>query len=505
MINNPYSKIGTKAVSGFIWLFTGSGVQIMFQFFVTLILARVLDPVEFGVISAMTIVISFGNIIAMLGVGPALVQKETINEAHITTAYYFSIFINLVISVFVFFASDLLSFLLKVSELSILLKVMSIIFIIQGFSVVSESLLQRDLQFRTLAKIQMSSFLCYAFVAVILAYSGFGVWSLAIAVLIQNIVKSKFLMMFKRHSKSLRVDFCLLKELLFYGTGFSIGRISNFFAVQGDNMIVSRYLGSEALGLYGRAYQIMTMPANLIGQVLSDVLFSIMSRLQDDPIKLRAYYLRLVSLTVTLIAPISIVTIFFSKNIVIFLFGVKWLDVTVPLQILAAGMVFRTVGKINDSLAKATGAVYKRAWRQLFYALSVIIGSFVGQRWGISGVALGVLVALTFNYIMLTQLSKSLLRFTWADIFKGHVPGIILSVIYFFVAYVCANNINAIFDNNLILIIVTFFVCSVVFIFCMYVCPKWTVGLENVKLIHDIKGILINRIQKNKKHLKDNA
>jgi PST family polysaccharide transporter len=101
----------------------------------------------------------------------------------------------------------------------------------------------------------------------------------------------------------------------------------------------------------------------------------------------------------------------------------------VPFQILAAGMLFRTSSKMADSLTRATGAVFRRAWRQILYAAMVLLGAWAGQHWGIGGVAWGVLLAITVNFLMMAQLSLEEARMSWWRLWLAHVPAVLSTLV----------------------------------------------------------------------------
>jgi hypothetical protein len=104
--------------------------------------------------------------------------------------------------------------------------------------------------------------------------------------------------------------------------------------------------------------------------------------------------------------------------------GTQWVDVVLPFQVFAAILVFRTGYKISDTVVRATGRVYRNAWRQLFYALSVFCGAWIGQAWGVGGVALGVSLAVALHFLMMLQLCKDILGLPWrvfGNLFLRHL------------------------------------------------------------------------------------
>src|SRR5699024_3306934 len=130
-----------------------------------------------------------------------------------------------------------------------------------------------------------------------------------------------------------------------------------------------------------------------------------------------------------------------SREIVYLLFGSKWLSLVPALQVLSLGLLFRTGYKISDSLARATGAVYRRAWRQIVYAVLVVTGSWIGHHWGITGVAAGVLFAIFINYALMTNLSMKFIDLTFFDIIKSHIPGLIMGLLVLLSVFI-VNQIN---------------------------------------------------------------
>src|SRR5206468_3192680 len=107
----------------------------------------------------------------------------------------------------------------------------------------------------------------------------------------------------------------------------------------------------------------------------------------------------------------------------------NWEAAIGPFQILAFGMLFRTSYKMSDSLARATGAVYNRAWRQTLFALFVVFGAWLGTRWGLVGVAVGVLLANFLNYMLMAHLSLKLISMTWKDFFRVQFPSLSFALI----------------------------------------------------------------------------
>jgi O-antigen/teichoic acid export membrane protein len=220
-----------------------------------------------------------------------------------------------------------------------------------------------------------------------------------------------------------------LNELLYFGGGFTLARIGNYFAGNVDNLVVGRWLGENALGMYSRAFQLIVMPANLFGQVLDTVLFPAMSSVQDSKFRLTLAFRRGVLFITVVVLPISVLSIILAPEIIRIILGNNWENAIVPFQILSISILFRTSYKMSDSLARATGAVYDRAWRQILFAVCVFVGAWIGTQWGLAGVATGVLLATCLNYVLMAHLSLKLISMQWKDFFKDQIPSFGFAII----------------------------------------------------------------------------
>jgi thymidylate kinase len=214
-----------------------------------------------------------------------------------------------------------------------------------------------------------------------------------------------------------------------FGGGFTASRFSNYLAGQAEHLVIGRCLGPVALGVYGRAYQLMAGPAVLFGNVLDRVLFPTMVHVQNEPKRLAEAYRRGIALVALVILPLSAIVVALAPEVVQILLGSDWNAVILPLQILGVGMLFRTGCKISDSLVRATGAVYRRTWRQTAYALLVLVGALIGQFWGVEGVAVAVLVTLALNFFLMAQLALRLAEMPWRTFAAAHLPGLALAAL----------------------------------------------------------------------------
>ncbi len=413
-----------------VWSGLGFGAQGLGQFLVVIVFARYLTKTDNGLVGAAVIVIALGQLFTEAGFGPAVIQRENLTDEHVRTAFALSMFTGLFMTVLVFAGAPLVADFFHQPPLTDIVRGLAFVFALQAPGVVAMAMLQRDLDFKSIAIAEMVSyFLGFALVGVVLAVNGVGVWSIVIAQLAQAALLTGILVVRRAHPRSLRPRRAESKDLVVYAGGMTAARGFNFLALNGDNSVVGNRMSAAALGAYKNAYLLAAFPAQMLGQVMDRVIFPVISRFQDNLERVASAYLRGVSLVATMTIPASVLAVLVAPELIHLLLGGghKWDDVVLPFQIMAAGLLFRTSYKISDSLARAMGTVYRRAWRQGAYAAAVIVGALIGTYFGLGWVAFGVTIAIFINYLLMAQLSIQTAKITWGRFVVCQIRGLALA------------------------------------------------------------------------------
>lgn len=419
------------------WQFTSKIAETFGRILVMIVLARILDPYSFGVASASLVVLSFCQTMTQIGIAPALIQRSVIEDKHINTAFHSSIIIGLLTSLIIWISAPQISTFFGMSELSDVVRAIALCFPLSAPAMVAEALLMRDLSFKKLAAIDTVSFAVgYSILGISLALMGFGVWALVWAQIAQVCIRALLILIASHHKLSLQYDYHALRDLLGFGVGHTLAELGNFSALQSDNVIVGRMLGPIDLGLYSRAYTLLAQPSRLIGTAFDRVLFPAMSTAQDNDARLLRAQMRGLAGIALVTIPGSFLLIILAPELISILLGSEWSAMVAPFQILAATMLFRTSYKVSDSVVRARGMSFQRAARQWIYALFVAIGASLGTFYGLSGVALGVSVAIFVNFVVMMNLSlratggewKSIVR-SYTYVLAGFSPGMVTSLL----------------------------------------------------------------------------
>lgn len=490
------STLTSRTAAGFGWMLLGGGGQLFAQIGVVAVLARLVTPAEFGLVAAALVVVNMLQIVADAGIGPALVQRPEIDRAHIRVGFTLSLLLALVLWGLTWVTAPQLADLLGVDEVAPYIPALCFALVLQN-ATIGDYLLSRELRFQRVATVEFSSYLLgYGVVAIAMALAGFGAWSIVGGQLGQSTVRLVLLWIVSPHPVRPLIRRAEARNLLGYGTGHVLAKGGHFVATQADNIVVARVLGPAALGLYSRAFQFMTLPGLVFGRVVDRVLFPAMAKVQDDENRLANAWLRGLNIVATVVLPLSATVVVLRREIVLILLGPDWTDAIPAVAILAFGMLFRASYRLSDSLTRAVGAVYRRAWRSWLFALSVLVGAVVGVPWDIAGVSAGVLGALALNFALMTSLGGRLVHVRWPRILGVHVPGLVLAGVAAAAAWLAQQGMERVVTNPFLVAPVAVLVAVAATITALRVlAARRLLGVEETAaIVHAIVGRRLARL-----------
>jgi len=394
------------------------------------LLARLLPVRAFGVVGQAMIVVYFATVFSDIGMAPAIIQRCTLTEAHIHAAFTVSCLAGALLCGGTWIVAPMVGAFFKTADVVPVLRALSFLFLFSGLSTTARAVLQRRLDFRSLFWTELGSyFLGYAILGIGMALLGCGVWALVWASIVQAAVKTVMILWFWGQVPKLGFAVEKAKSLISFGAGNSLIRIVLYGGQNVDYTVVGRCLGAEALGLYTRAYQLMTLPITRFSGVLNTVLFPVYAEIQDEQEKLRRAYLNNVSIVALFMFPLFACMAVAGPEVVRGLFGPRWTGATLSFRILCLGGIPACIYSLGEAVALAKGVIAGRLWRHLAYFLGTLALAWYGARWGIGGVAVGVAVVLVLEYVLMAQLSIRLVQAHWREFFGAQCPGAVLGIV----------------------------------------------------------------------------
>lgn len=486
-----------RTLVGFFWSTSGTGVSAILQFLIVAILSRSLEAEDFGLFTLANIVITFGQLFHQVGLGASLIQRKTLTQAHIRSAFTLTLILGTLITAVIWLLAPYFSTFFKDARLVSVTRALSLIFLVNAVGLVARALNHRNLNFRIKSIFNVSSYVfSYGIIGVTLAFTGFGTWALVWASLSQSVVINVLYLWASPHDMRPQLNRTALSDLLSFGSGLTLGQVFNRFAEGGDNLVVGRTLGTEALGFYGKAFQLLLLPSKYLGNVLDSVLFTAMSKVQDKPDTLRAVYRRGTTVIALLVTPLSAFLFVFAPEVVLVVFGRGWDASVVPFQVLAGTMAFRLSYRMSDMVTRATGTVFKRALRQFIFAVLVIVCAYLGHYWGITGVAVGVSAAYIANFFLMAQLSLQITKMSWPELFRLYLPTTALALIVLGESW----GLAVLLHNLQVTAVVTLFVAaaavSLSIIALIWLAPKMFLGQDGTWIAKTLVGFLPGRFKR---------
>ncbi|WP_170154381.1 lipopolysaccharide biosynthesis protein [Protaetiibacter intestinalis] len=385
----PPADLARKASRGTLVTAGGLWGRALLQTGSTVVLARLLDPTDFGLLAMITAIVGVADLLRDFGLTAALIQTRTMTTALWSSALWLSVVLGTVLAVAVAAAAPLIALLYGEPQLVLLTIVIAPTLLINGIAMPMQAKLQRELRFTTLAHIDVGSMLVGVALSIGAAVLGWGVWSLVLLAGAGQVYRLVALWLSARpRFGPPRISRAVLPLVSTGGSVFGV-QLLNYAARNLDNVVIGHQLGPQELGYYSRAYALFLLPLQQLNGPLGRVALPVLSTLRDEPERFRSYIRGAVLMIGYLTIPAYAVAAAVSGPLIALLLGPGWQPAGLVFSLLAVAGVVQAVGSVQGWLY----LTLERAHRQLiYYAITrplVIAGFFFGVWWGgIAGVAL---------------------------------------------------------------------------------------------------------------------
>jgi hypothetical protein len=418
-----------KAISGVKWTFLDQAGSLGISFLVGIVLARLLEPSEYGLIGMVTVFTAIATVFTDSGFGQAMVRKTNLTEEDKLTAFWFSTGMGVLVYIILFILAPWVSVFYKEPQITNILRVTSIPILFSGLLTIPNMIFTRDINFKIITKISFSRAILSGLVGICMAVMGFGVWAL----IAQGLVSSGVEMILYNYYYRWKIRFIFNKESFKYLWGFGSKMLaSNLLSTAYNNLyqiIIGKFYSPSDLGQYQRGQSYSGLFSNTLTQVVQRVSFPTLSKMKDDIVRLRYGYRKIIKTTMFVSCLGCIILAAMAKPLIIVLIGEKWLPAADYLQIICLGALLYPVHAINLNILTVMGR------SDLFLKLEIIkktigvvpifIGIFIGIKvmlW--AGVASSFLCfAINAHY------SERLINYSFANQFKDIVPFIAISLV----------------------------------------------------------------------------
>lgn len=377
---------------------TSQGLLFIIHLGSTMILARILTPQDYGMMAMVVSVTGLAAILSNLGLSTATVQRAEITHEQVSTLFWINAGVGAGVTLVSALLSPVVSWFYKTPELVWMMLVLSGNFFINGLAVQHSALLNRQMRFYSLAKIQVMSALIGTGVAVLAAQHGFGYWALVINSVITSVAGVVGTWFALGWIPGLPRRDATVLSMVKFGSDIVGFNVINYFSRNLDNILIGRYYGSLSLGLYSKAYQLLMMPITNLRDPLNRVAMPSLSRLQNEPEQYRSYYMKFIGILSFLSTPVVVFMYVCAERIISLVLGPQWTGAIELFRILAFAGLIQVVGSTRGVVLLSTGKSRKYLWWGAGNAAFTILSFLIGLPWGPKGVATSYSIA---NYLLL--------------------------------------------------------------------------------------------------------
>ena len=430
-------KLKEKTLNALFWAFFDAvGLQAI-QFIIVIFLARILEPVEFGLIAMITVFISICSSFIDSGFSSALIQKKNASYVDENSIFYFTIIMGVITALLFWFSSISIASFYNEPRLISLSKVLSLTLFIDSLGNIHYTLFKKSVDFKTLTKISFISSLASGIVSIIMAFNGFGVWSLVVFILVNKSFRLILYWYLSTWKPALMFSLSSLRSMFRYGSNILlIGLLNNIF----NNiylLVIGKLFSATDLGYYSRAKSLQYVPVQNIAAISSRVTFPIFSKIQNDKTTLTRGLKKSISTIALITFPIMIGIFVTAKPLVIVLLSNKWLPSVIYLKLLCGVGLFYPLNRINLDTIKAIGLSNLLLKLQLLKKIMIVFAIFITYQWGIEAMIYGQIIVHFFSYIFNLHHTSKYVNFRLFDQIKDICFSFILSlimgvIIYFF-------------------------------------------------------------------------
>ena len=417
-----------KTIHGVIWSLIDNVSSSGVIFFVGIILARLLTPEEYGVMAMVSIFIAISNSIIDSGFSSALIRKVKVKPIEYNTVFYFNLLISLLLYICLFFISPFIALFFREPILCEVMRVIGLILIINALSIIPYTIFVREINFKTQTIISLIASVGSGVIGVWMAFSGQGVWSLVGQQLGRQCLNTLFLWFFCHWKPTVSFSMTAFKEMFGFGSKLLLSGLLDTIYKDIYYIVIGRCFSSSILGQYTRAKQFSMVFSTNLTTVVQRVSFPVLSSIQDDSIRLREAYRKVIKSTMLVSFACVLGLAAIAKPLLILLISDKWLPAVYFLQIVCFSNMLYPLHAINLNILKVKGRSDVFLKLEVIKKVLAIFPILVGVYLGIEMMLWGSVIISVISYFLNAYYSASLINYSVYEQLKDIFPSFIVSL-----------------------------------------------------------------------------
>ena len=323
-----------EALSGIIWTFTQQfGTQII-SFVVSLVLARLLLPGDFGMIAVFSVLMAVGNVLIDSGLTNSLIRTAETDDTDFSTVFYFNLLVSVLSYLLIVLTAPWVSLFFHMPELTDIIRAYAVVLPIGAFSAIQRTIFTKKLDFKTQLKVQIPSLIISGISGIVFALTGFGVWSLVYMAIIQSVVSTVQFWIYSKWRPQRAFDKNKFNIHFNFGYKLALSALLDIVFQNIYTVLIGRFFNTTQLGYYNKANSMQQLPVTSLTGPLNRVTYPLFSKIQDNNDRLKEVYKKLMKMVIFIVAPLLTVLGVLGEPLFRFLFTEKWLPAVPYFQIL---------------------------------------------------------------------------------------------------------------------------------------------------------------------------
>lgn len=410
-----HGLLGPKIRSAYAWSIAGTVARHLFQFVISILLARLLSPADYGLVGMVTVFVGMLSIVQDLGIGRAIVHFEDGEEtipSYVTTAAV----VGLILTGIAFAGAPLVSAFYHEPRLTAIVRALSVTIVLSSLQSVAYGILSKRFHFRALSIIELAASAGSGLIALWLALAGWGAWSLVWNMILFTAIQTLGTCILAPPRFTLHPQRDIVRKLLRYGLPLSGSAMLFQFYDNADYLVVGKMAGATPLGLYTLAFRLATMAYEKIGVVINRVAFPSFAAMQQDREALVRHWYQVSRVISLLNFPVLAFLFVNAEDTLLVLVGPKWLAAALPLRFLCMVGLLRGLSQLTQHIFSALGATMVRLHMSVVSAIVLPVSFAIGAKyWGLAGVGMAWCVVYPFLFLYLLHETRKLVKFRWRD------------------------------------------------------------------------------------------
>jgi O-antigen/teichoic acid export membrane protein len=395
----------SRVVNAVLWLGVTKVIGQAISWTITVYVARILSPDDYGLMGMAVVLTGFIILFNEIGLGSAIVQKKDLTDEDLSSIYWIILTLNIALYILTYFMAPVAALFFGEPRLTDIIRIIAINFIIVGIGSVSYYMLTREITFKRRSQAEFIGSMAGGVSTLIFAVKGFGVWSIVYGSLIFEGTKNILYMAYYPWRPRLSFSYSRIKGMVNFGLKVAVGRLFWYSYSNSDYLIGGKLLGKTLLGYYFLAFQLASMPMEKIVSLVTQVALPAFSELQNDPERLKMYFLKMVRFAAFLTFPLFMGIFLVADDAVYLFLTEKWAPIILPLKILCIVSTLRAINALNAPLVVAKGRPGLTMLCNLALAIVLPVAFYIGSSYGLEGFSYSWLFAFPILFVGITYIS----------------------------------------------------------------------------------------------------